>query len=85
MPATIAGGADRSVTYDTVAPTVTVDQSAGQADPTNVRSAIRYTVVFSEPVTGVVASDFTVGGTASGVTTNLWQIIARAGLGGFLR
>ncbi|MEY4687186.1 MAG: hypothetical protein RIR76_1209 [Verrucomicrobiota bacterium] len=28
---------------------------------------------------------FTIGGTASGVTTNLWQIIARAGLGGLLR
>lgn len=28
---------------------------------------------------------FTVGGTAGAVTTNLWQIVARAGLGGFLR
>lgn len=33
----------------------------------------------------VMGDAFTVGGTASGVTTNLWQIIARAGLGGFLR
>ena len=33
----------------------------------------------------VMGDAFTVGGTASGVTTNLWQIIARAGLGGLLR
>ncbi|MFM8617567.1 MAG: hypothetical protein ACKOE8_02410 [Opitutaceae bacterium] len=33
----------------------------------------------------VMGDAFTVGGTASGVTTNLWQIITRAGLGGLLR
>ena len=33
------------------APTVTINQAAGQADPTNA-SPINFTVVFSEPVTG---------------------------------
>ena len=32
-------------------PTVTINQAAGQADPTNA-SPINFTVVFSEPVTG---------------------------------
>jgi hypothetical protein len=56
---------DNTVTYDNVAPTVTVNQAAGQADPTNDPS-IEFTVVFSESVTGVGAGDFTVGGTAPG-------------------
>jgi hypothetical protein len=56
---------DNSVTYDNVAPTVTVDQAAGQADPTN-NASIQFTVVFSESVTGVGIGDFTVGGTAPG-------------------
>jgi hypothetical protein len=56
---------DNTVTYDNVAPTVTVNQAAGQADPTN-NPSIEFTVVFSESVTGVGAGDFTVGGTAPG-------------------
>ncbi|HPM80940.1 MAG TPA: Ig-like domain-containing protein, partial [Candidatus Anammoximicrobium sp.] len=51
---------------DATAPTVTIEQAAGQADPTNV-SPIEFTVVFSEAVTGFDASDidFT-GSTAAG-------------------
>ena len=49
---------------DGVAPTVTVNQGAGQADPTNV-SPVSFDVVFSEPVTGFDATDVTIGGTAS--------------------
>ena len=49
---------------DGVAPTVTVNQGAGQADPTNV-SPVSFDVVFSEPVTGFDASGVTIGGTAS--------------------
>jgi hypothetical protein len=56
---------DNSVTYDGVAPTVTVNQAAGQLDPTN-NPSIQFTVVFSESVTGVGIGDFTVGGTAPG-------------------
>ena len=50
---------------DTVAPTVTVEQAAGQADPTNL-SPINFTVVFSEAVSNFTGSDVTLSGTAPG-------------------
>jgi hypothetical protein len=58
---------DNSVTFDDVAPTVTVTRAATQSDPTN-GSTIRFTVAFSEPVTGFDVSDVdltasTIGGT----------------------
>ena len=48
---TASTSTDNTVTYDTTAPTVTINQAAGQADPTNA-SPINFTVVFSESVTG---------------------------------
>ena len=36
--ATTAGGADRSVTFDTIAPTLTLTQATTQADPTSTSS-----------------------------------------------
>ncbi|MCW3016576.1 MAG: Fibronectin type domain protein [Solirubrobacterales bacterium] len=54
-------------TVDATAPTVTVNQKAGQADPTNTLP-ILYTVTFSEPVTGFTAADLTRGGTSTGGT-----------------
>ena len=56
---------DNEVTYDLTVPTVTIDQDAGQADPTN-GSPINFAVVFSEPVFGFAATDVTLGGTAPG-------------------
>ncbi|HEX7298603.1 MAG TPA: Ig-like domain-containing protein, partial [Solirubrobacteraceae bacterium] len=56
-----------TVINDTVPPTVTVNQKAGQADPANALP-ILYTVTFSEPVTGFDASDLTRGGTSTGGT-----------------
>ena len=53
------------MTWDNVAPTVTINQAAGQADPTNA-SPILYTVVFSEPVIGFATGDITFAGTAGG-------------------
>ena len=47
---TASTSTDNTVTYDVTAPTVTINQAAGQADPTNA-SPINFTVVFSEPVT----------------------------------
>jgi hypothetical protein len=44
---------------------VTVNQASGQADPTG-SLPIRFSVVFSEPVTGFTNTDVTVGGTAPG-------------------
>ncbi len=59
--------------YDDIAPTVTVNQAAGQADPTNA-APIRFTVIFSEAVTGFTAADLafagsTTGGTLAGILT----------------
>jgi len=51
-----------------VGPTVTVNQAAGQADPTSV-SPINFTAVFSSPVYGFVGLDVTIGGTSSGTKT----------------
>ena len=49
---TASTSTDNTVTYDVTPPTVTINQAAGQADPTNA-SPINFTVVFSEPVTGL--------------------------------
>ncbi|MGC1376872.1 MAG: choice-of-anchor Q domain-containing protein, partial [Anaerolineales bacterium] len=57
---------DNSVYYETVKPTVTINQAAGQADPTNA-APILYTAVFSEPVVGFDPSDINVTGTAPGI------------------
>ena len=56
--------ADNSVTYDTTPPSVTINQAATQADPTNA-SPIHFTAVFSAPVTGFSASGVTLSGTAN--------------------
>jgi hypothetical protein len=50
---------------DKTGPTVTINQAAGQADPTN-SGTVNFTVVFSEATTGFVDSDVTPGGTAGG-------------------
>jgi glucose/arabinose dehydrogenase/PKD repeat protein len=47
------------------APTMTINQASGQADPTSV-SPINFTAVFSAPVTGFTGSDVVIGGTAGG-------------------
>ncbi|HLF96231.1 MAG TPA: Ig-like domain-containing protein, partial [Methylococcaceae bacterium] len=47
--------------------TVTIDQAAAQADPTNA-SPINFTVVFSEPVTGFTNTDIDLSGSTAGGT-----------------
>ncbi len=59
-----------SVVVDLTAPTVTVNQAAGQADPTTTPS-IAYTVVFSEQVDGFVNTDVTLTGLALPTTAAL--------------
>lgn len=66
-PSLASSGPDDLVVYDTVAPTVTVEQAVGQADPTST-SPIAFTVAFDEPVTGFVAGDVAITG-AAGATT----------------
>ena len=52
-----------------LAPTVTINQAAGQADPTNA-SPINFTVVFSEAVTDFATGDVTLSGTAGATTAH---------------
>ena len=61
-----------TVIYDTTRPTVTVNQAAGQADPTSILP-INFTVVFSEPinVATFTTADIIQAGTASGI---VWMI-----------
>jgi nitrogen fixation protein FixH len=56
---------DNAVTFDVTPLTVTLDQAAGQADPTN-GVPIRFTVVFSKPVNNFTSGDVTLSGTAPG-------------------
>src|SRR5262249_41165377 len=56
-------GTDNSVTYDTIAPAVTINVAASQANPTNP-SLIHFIVVFGEPVPGFGTSGVSLGGTA---------------------
>ena len=57
---------DNQITFDNVAPTVTIDEAITQQDPTNA-NPVNFTVVFSEPInpTTFTASDITITGTAT--------------------
>ncbi len=63
---------------DTTAPTVTIDQASGQADPTST-SPIHFTVVFSEAVSGFATGDVTLIGTAGATTAVVTQIAPNDG------
>jgi hypothetical protein len=65
---TASTSSDNSITYDTVAPTVTVQQAAGQTDPTNA-VPMNWTVTFNESVTGFSSASLTRGGTSGGTVT----------------
>ena len=58
---------EAALIVDTLAPTVTVNQSAAQADPA-FGLPILFTAVFSEPVTGFEDGDVMLGGTAGATT-----------------
>ena len=59
------GNATGSVySLDLVAPSVSINQAVGQADPTNV-SPVTFSVVFSESVSDFTGADVTVGGTST--------------------
>ena len=59
-----------AATPDSTKPTATVNQAAGQEDPTDAGS-VEFTVTFSEPVSGFTASDVTIGGTAGATTATV--------------
>lgn len=69
---------DNTVTYDATTPTVTINQAAGQSDPTN-NSPINFTVVFSETVTGFATGDVTLSGTAGATTATVTEIAPNDG------
>jgi hypothetical protein len=52
---------------DTTPPTITIDQAAGQTDPTSA-TPINFTVVFSEVITGFEDADVTLAGSAGATT-----------------
>ena len=62
-------------TIDTVAPSVVINQAAGQTDPT-AAGPIHFTVVFSEAVSGFVGDDVTFSGTAGATTAVVTPISA---------
>src|SRR6267378_7936306 len=49
-------------------PTVTINQAAGQADPTSA-SPINFTAIFSKPVSGFSGAGVTISGSAGGAKT----------------
>src|SRR3989441_9128598 len=59
---------DNSVSFDATPPAVTINQAAGQADPTSA-SPINFTAVFSEPVSGFTGAGVTLSGTAGATKT----------------
>jgi hypothetical protein len=69
---TASTSTDNTVTYDTTAPTVTINQAIGQADPTGT-APINFTVVFGEPVSGFgdSAGDVSIAGTAGANTATV--------------
>lgn len=62
--------ADNSVTYSPPAPTVTVEQATGQADPAT-EGPITFDVVFNETVDGLDVADFSTAGSTAGGTLTL--------------
>src|SRR5438034_620555 len=65
---TASTSTDNSVSFDATPPTVTINQAAGQADPTSA-SPINFTAVFSEAVSAFTGAGVTIGSTAAGTKT----------------
>jgi VCBS repeat-containing protein len=61
-----------NISTDTTAPSVTINQASGQADPTT-DSPIHFTAVFSEPVTDFTDSDVILSGTAGATTADVTE------------
>src|SRR5438552_2521406 len=63
---------DNTVSFDNSPPGVTLNQAAGQVDPTGAKP-ILFTAVFTEPVFGFDASDVVLGGTAGASSAAVTQ------------
>jgi hypothetical protein len=66
----VATSAANTFAVDTTAPSVTVNQKAGQADPASALPIV-FTVTFNESVTGFTSADLTRGGTSTGGTVSV--------------
>jgi len=62
----------------TVRPSVTINQSPGQADPTTI-SPINFTVQFDQSVTGFTSTDMMISGTAGATTAVVTEITPNNG------
>jgi hypothetical protein len=67
---TASTSTDNSVTRDTVAPTVTINQAGTQSDPSAV-APINFSVVFSESVSDFTTGDVSLSGTAGATTATV--------------
>jgi hypothetical protein len=68
-PGANSGQADSATgALNTVAPTVTINQAAGQTDPATA-SPVNFTATFNKNVTGFAGGDTTITGTSGGVKT----------------
>jgi hypothetical protein len=61
---------DNSVTFDSVRPTVTINQATGQLDPTSTLP-VNFTVTFTENVSGFNSGDVSISGLAGTPTVNV--------------
>jgi PKD repeat protein len=61
---------DNTVTIDTTAPTVDINQAPAQADPVNALP-VHFELIFDEPVVGLDTSDLVLGGTAGATAWTL--------------
>jgi hypothetical protein len=64
---TASTSTDNTVTFDSTPPSVSINQAAGQVDPTGT-SPIAFDVVFSEPVSGFTTGDVSFAGSTAGGT-----------------
>jgi hypothetical protein len=60
-------GANKNIIIDTLAPSVTINQAAGQADPTSI-PPVNFTVVFNEATADFATGDVSLPGTAGATT-----------------
>jgi CSLREA domain-containing protein len=70
--------AQLSRTFDSVAPSVTINRASGQADSTT-DSPINFTVTFDSPVTSFATGDVTLSGTANATTAVVGEVAPNNG------
>src|SRR6185295_10007990 len=70
---TTSASTDNIVVLDNIAPSVTINQSVGQPDPTQVQP-LNFTIVFSEPVAGLTDTDISLSGSTANVSSAIKTI-----------